>query len=62
MKKRSIQKLTFQKAAISALNTNGVVGGNGDTDFCQSINFCETIDYSRCNGEYYCQIYTEPQR
>ena len=64
MKKRSIQKLSLKKAAISNLNKSATKGGTfgGDTLFCISINFCETIDYTACNGEFFCQIYQEPQR
>jgi len=64
MKKKSIQKLSLNKKAVSKLTENALSGGtfDGDTAFCLSINFCETIDYTACNGEYICQIYTEPQR
>jgi hypothetical protein len=63
MKKRSIQKLALKKAAISNLNTVAEKGGTApETAFCFSINFCETIDYTACNGEFLCQIYTDPQR
>ncbi|EDP98081.1 hypothetical protein U8527_18950 [Kordia algicida OT-1] len=62
MKKRNIEKLQLKKAAISNLNADKSVGGTGDTQFCLSYNFCETIDYSACNGEFICQIYTSPQR
>ncbi|MEM6684506.1 MAG: hypothetical protein AAF617_01825 [Bacteroidota bacterium] len=64
MKKRSIQKLRLQKAAISNLNKHAATGGTfgGNTAFCLSINFCETIDYTACNGEFFCQIYQDPQR
>ncbi|MFK7747601.1 MAG: hypothetical protein AB8B65_04375 [Kordia sp.] len=62
MKKKSIHKLKLKKAAVSNLNTNAVTGGTGNTLFCFSVNFCETIDYTACNGEFICQIYTEPQR
>ncbi|MEM6719725.1 MAG: hypothetical protein AAF611_10440 [Bacteroidota bacterium] len=71
MKKRSIHKLSLKKAAISNLNMSVTKGGNDQNsvfpcvtvDFsCFSFNFCETIDYTACNGEFICQIYTEPQR
>ena len=71
MKKRSIHKLALKKAAISNLNRSIPTGGNGqNSEFpcvtvdygCFSFNFCATIDYTKCNGEFLCQIYTEPQR
>ncbi|WP_046758095.1 hypothetical protein [Kordia jejudonensis] len=63
MKKRSIQKLKLNKKAVSKLTTDVLSGGiNTNTLFCQSNNFCETIDYTACNGEFYCQIYPYPQR
>ncbi|WP_420572019.1 hypothetical protein [Kordia sp.] len=63
MKKRNIEKLRLKKAAISNLNASSSTGGTlGNTQFCLSVNFCETIDYTACNGEFICQIYTEPQR
>ncbi|MCH2192794.1 hypothetical protein [Kordia sp.] len=63
MKKRSIHKLKLKKAAVSNLNTNAATGGTfGNTAFCISVNFCETIDYTACNGEFICQIYDSPQR
>lgn len=61
MKKKSIQKLTLNKASISTLNANSLTGGTiGGTLFCQSVNICETVDYTRCRGEHYCQIYQVP--
>jgi hypothetical protein len=63
MKKRSIHKLKLNKTAVSTLTANALSGGTqGNTQFCFSINFCETIDYTACNGEFICQIYFEPQR
>ncbi|MGH1388378.1 hypothetical protein [Kordia sp.] len=63
MKKRSIQKLKLKKAAVSNLNSGALTGGTiGTTQFCLSVNFCETIDYTACNGEFICQIYDSPQR
>ncbi|QHI38356.1 hypothetical protein IMCC3317_37480 [Kordia antarctica] len=61
MKKKSIQKLSLNKASISTLNANAIKGGTiGGTLFCQSVNICETIDYTRCRNEYNCQIYQTP--
>jgi len=61
MKKKSIQKLTLNKASISTLNANAISGGNyTNTLFCQSNQFCETIDYSACRGERNCRIYQIP--
>ena len=61
MKKKSIQKLTLNKASISTLNAHSLKGGTiGGTLFCQSVNICETIDYSACRGERNCQIYQIP--
>lgn len=63
MKKKSIQKLSLNKKAVSTLTANIVSGGTlGNTQFCLSFNFCETVDYTACNGEYYYQIYQDPQR
>lgn len=63
MKKKSIKKLKLKKASVSTLNANALTGGTiGGTLFCQSVNICETIDYSRCNGELYCQLYDRNQR
>lgn len=63
MKKRSIQKLRLNKNAVSTLTANALSGGTlGNTQFCLSVNFCETIDYTACNGEFFCQIYDSPQR
>ncbi|EDP98080.1 hypothetical protein U8527_18945 [Kordia algicida OT-1] len=58
MKKKSIKKLKLQKASISILNTEVLKGGTiGGTLFCQSVNICETRDFTRCFGELNCQIY-----
>ncbi|WP_298418559.1 hypothetical protein [uncultured Kordia sp.] len=58
MKKKSIQKLSLNKASISTLNANAVKGGTGLSQVvCESRDFCETIDYTRCRGEYNCQLY-----
>lgn len=63
MKKRSIQKLKLNKSAVSTLTANALSGGlDTNTLFCLSINFCETLDYTACNGEFFCQIYDSPQR
>ncbi|WP_046758092.1 hypothetical protein [Kordia jejudonensis] len=63
MKKKSIKKLKLKKASISTLNANSLTGGTiGGTVFCQSVNICETIDYTRCNGEFYCQLYDRNER
>lgn len=63
MKKRSIKKLALNKKAVSTLTASVLKGGTlGNTAFCLSFNFCETIDYTACNGEFYCQIYDSPQR
>ncbi|MGH1388379.1 class I lanthipeptide [Kordia sp.] len=63
MKKKSIKKLTLKKASISTLNAEALTGGTiGGTLFCQSVNICETIDFTRCNGELLCQIYDRNQR
>ncbi len=63
MKKRSIHKLKLRKAAVSNLNTTALTGGTiGGTLFCQSVNICETIDFTRCNGELNCRIYDRNER
>lgn len=59
MKKKSIKKLKLLKASISTLNTSVLQGGTAQSanEFCISINICETIDYTACNGEFDCQLY-----
>ncbi|MEM6684508.1 MAG: class I lanthipeptide [Bacteroidota bacterium] len=59
MKKKSIQKLKLHKTAISTLNANALSGGTGQSkfEFCETINICETRDYTACFGEFGCQIY-----
>lgn len=58
MKKKSIQKLKLKKASVSTLNTSVLKGGTvGATLFCQSVNICETIHYTRCYGEFNCRLY-----
>ncbi|EDP98079.1 hypothetical protein U8527_18940 [Kordia algicida OT-1] len=59
MKKKSIKKLALLKASISKLNTNALSGGTAQSanEFCISINICETIDYTACNGVFGCQLY-----
>lgn len=60
MKKRSIHKLKLRKSSISKLNENELTGGNYTNTLLCETDFCETIDYSRCKGEYQCQIYPYP--
>ncbi|WP_298418555.1 hypothetical protein [uncultured Kordia sp.] len=63
MKKKSLKKLKLKKASISTLNAGALTGGTiGGTLFCQSVNICETIDFTRCNGELYCQLYDRNER
>lgn len=63
MKKKSVKKLKLKKASISTLNANALTGGTiGGTLFCQSVNVCETIDFTRCNGELYCKLYDRNER
>ena len=61
MKKKSIQKLSLKKVAVSELNANTVSGGDyGNTLICFSVNFCETINFTACIvAGGVCQIYTE---
>ncbi|MEM6719724.1 MAG: hypothetical protein AAF611_10435 [Bacteroidota bacterium] len=57
MKKKSIQKLKLQKASISNLQ-KAITGGTiAPTLFCQSVNICETRDFTRCFNEIVCQFY-----
>lgn len=61
MKKKSIQKLSLNKASVSKLNANAVKGGTGlSVIVCESQDFCETIDFTRCRFENRCQIYPYP--
>ena len=60
MKKKSLKKLEINKTAISTLTANGLKGGTESNLFCYSVDLCETIDYTRCRGEYQCQIYQTP--
>lgn len=63
MKKKSIQKLSLNKNAVSTLTANILSGGFADTQFCFSVNFCETIHYTACViAGGLCEIYPEPQR
>lgn len=61
MKKKSIKKLALKKNAISTLNANTLQGGTDQpwqsVYICESENWCETIDYSRCNGNQACGIF-----
>jgi len=59
MKKKSIKRLKLHKACIFRLNIDAISGGTGQSalQFCESINICETRDYTRCNGEFGCQLY-----
>jgi len=59
MKKKCTKNLALRKAAISTLNANALSGGTGQSknEFCISINICETIHYTACNGELGCQLY-----
>ena len=60
MKKKTINTLKLKKTSVSALNTQELKGGTNSNEFCQSVDICETIDYTRCRGEYQCQIYQTP--
>lgn len=60
MKKKSIQKLSLKKASVSQLNAKAITGGNLSEVVCESQDFCITIDYTRCRGEYQCQLYPYP--
>ncbi|WP_430410064.1 class I lanthipeptide [Kordia sp.] len=58
MKKKSIKKLALKKDAISTLNANSVQGGTWQSVYlCESVNWCETRDYTRCNGNRNCGIF-----
>ncbi len=60
MKKKSIQKLKLKKASVSALNQSSLKGGTlPNTIVCESVNFCETRDYTRCYGERLCRFYDQ---
>lgn len=61
MKKKSIQTLSLKKTSVSALNANTLTGGNNtEPAICQSVAYCETIDYSACRGENRCRFYKVP--
>lgn len=58
MKKKSIQKLSLKKASISKLNANALSGGTGWSEvICESVDLCETINYTRCYGNRNCGIF-----
>ncbi|MGH1388376.1 hypothetical protein [Kordia sp.] len=58
MKKKSIKKLKLKKASISTLNANSVKGGTWQSVYlCESENWCQTIDYTRCYGNRNCGIF-----
>ena len=58
------QKLNLKKLSVSSFATvktsnttkGGTSGGGTGYEFC-SVNLCQTIDYTACYGERYCQIY-----
>ena len=60
MKKKSLKKLEINKTAISTLTASSVKGGTDSVNFCNSVDACETIDYTRCRGELRCHIYQNP--
>ncbi|MCH2192795.1 hypothetical protein [Kordia sp.] len=60
MKKRSIKKLKLKKASISTLDANALQGGNDPWQsvyLCESDNWCQTLDYTRCYGNWNCGIF-----
>ena len=57
MKKKTIHTLKLKKTSLSALNTQELKGGTNSDQFCQSVNSCETIDYTRCYGANQCGFY-----
>ena len=61
MKKKSIQKLALNKASVSKLTTKALTGGTGQSDIvCESRDYCDTIDFTRCFFELNCQLYPFP--
>lgn len=60
MKKKSISKLKLKKDSISNLNANSVKGGTWQSVYlCESENWCETVNYTRCNGNRNCGIFDQ---
>ncbi|EDP98083.1 hypothetical protein U8527_18960 [Kordia algicida OT-1] len=61
MKKRSIKKLALKKSAISTLNANSAKGGTNEpwqsVYICESVNWCQTLDYTACDGGWNCGIF-----
>lgn len=58
MKKKSIQKLALKKSAVSKLNANSVQGGTWQSVYlCESVNWCQTLDYTACDGGWNCGIF-----
>jgi hypothetical protein len=66
MKKKSIKKLSLKKAAVANFNPDVVKGGNDTTwqsvYLCESENWCQTIDYTACDGGYNCGIFDRGTR
>lgn len=60
MKKKSIKKLSLKKAAVANFDPDNLRGGNDPWQsvyLCESVNWCETLDYTACDGGYNCEIY-----
>ena len=58
MKKKSIKKLSLKKAPVSNLNADSVKGGTWQSVYlCESVNWCQTRDYSFCYGNRNCGIF-----
>ncbi|MEM6684504.1 MAG: class I lanthipeptide [Bacteroidota bacterium] len=60
MKKKSIKKLSLRKAPISNLSSDELKGGTDQWQsvyLCESDNWCQTIDYTACDGGWNCGIF-----
>jgi len=55
-KKADFKKLALSKEVIANIN-----GGNGNTPpptiFCNTVGFCDTRDFTNCDGGAQCRIF-----
>ncbi|MGB3183626.1 MAG: pinensin family lanthipeptide [Cyclobacteriaceae bacterium] len=58
MKKSKLSLDELQVKSFSTSVQQRVHGGaESDGSLCESVNWCQTLDYSACHGEYQCGIW-----
>ncbi|MEM6719726.1 MAG: class I lanthipeptide [Bacteroidota bacterium] len=60
MKKKSLKKLSLKKAAVANFDADTLKGGNDPWQsvfLCESVNWCQTLDYTACDGGWNCGIF-----